>query len=261
MSRNLGCEDVRELAPELALDVVDGEERHAALRHLADCPGCRRLVSELSSMSDAFLLLAPSAEPPVGFESRVLDRLETPAPPPGQVRRRPHLPRWRARPRPGSPGAMPRRRRLSPALAAVTAAILAAAIGVVSVLVATAEDRRLGGAYEALLAEGGGSFFTVAPFQGPTVRVGTAFGYQGRPSWLFVTLSAPAEEQRYRVRIVTGNARYVDLGEAVLGGKQSGWGRAIPVDLASVAELRFSKPGGREVLVARFRPQSPWGDG
>src|SRR5690348_1588093 len=66
------CAELRELAPELALGVVDGEQRAWALEHFAECPDCRRRVEPLSEVADELLLLAPHREPPVGFESRVL---------------------------------------------------------------------------------------------------------------------------------------------------------------------------------------------
>jgi predicted anti-sigma-YlaC factor YlaD len=72
MAAEMKCEQVRELAPELALDIAGGEGRHAALRHLSRCSACRQLVSELSSVGEDLLLLAPAREPPLGFESRVL---------------------------------------------------------------------------------------------------------------------------------------------------------------------------------------------
>jgi anti-sigma factor RsiW len=81
------CEELREQAPELALGIVEGEERGRALEHLADCPDCRRRVEELSEVADELLLLAPHKEVPVGFESRVLSRV-LPSPPPRRRRRR-----------------------------------------------------------------------------------------------------------------------------------------------------------------------------
>jgi hypothetical protein len=39
MTAELGCEQVRELAPELALGIAEGEERDAALRDLSGCRG------------------------------------------------------------------------------------------------------------------------------------------------------------------------------------------------------------------------------
>src|SRR2546423_575254 len=75
MTDEMNCERVRELAPELALDIAGGEERDRALHHLATCPGCRGVVSDLSALGDELLLLAPAAEPPAGFSDRTLARL------------------------------------------------------------------------------------------------------------------------------------------------------------------------------------------
>ena len=72
------CAELEELAAELALGTVSGAERAAALDHLAGCPACRDLVDQLSRAADTMLLLAPSAEPPPGFESRVLARVGVP---------------------------------------------------------------------------------------------------------------------------------------------------------------------------------------
>src|SRR6266550_7033253 len=84
---NPRCEETRELAAELALGVVEGEERGRALKHLADCPDCRAEVEKFSDVADELLLLAPHREAPVGFESRVLGEL-LPAPPPKRRRLR-----------------------------------------------------------------------------------------------------------------------------------------------------------------------------
>src|SRR5438105_9706839 len=79
MNGEMGCEQVRELAPELAIGIADGQQRDAALRHAATCPDCRRLVSELSTVVDDLLLLAPSHEPPPGFAARTAARISPPA--------------------------------------------------------------------------------------------------------------------------------------------------------------------------------------
>src|SRR2546428_1666096 len=70
------CADVRELAPELALGIVGGPERAEALQHASECGPCRALVGELSEAADALPLLAAEAEPPPGFEERVLAALQ-----------------------------------------------------------------------------------------------------------------------------------------------------------------------------------------
>lgn len=71
----LGCPDVREVAPDFAFGILDGEARADVLLHLDHCPTCQRFVSELSETADAMVLLAPEAEPPPGFERRALDRI------------------------------------------------------------------------------------------------------------------------------------------------------------------------------------------
>jgi hypothetical protein len=69
------CARLHELADELALGVLTGEERVEARTHLANCPDCREYVLELTAVSDGLLALVPGAEPPVGFEDRVLSRM------------------------------------------------------------------------------------------------------------------------------------------------------------------------------------------
>lgn len=72
----MGCGDVRDVAPEFALCVLDGEQRSEVLLHLDHCAACQRLVGELSETADSLVLLAPEAEPPAGFERRVLAAMD-----------------------------------------------------------------------------------------------------------------------------------------------------------------------------------------
>jgi hypothetical protein len=237
MNAEMGCEQVRELAPELALGIAEGDERGAALRHLGGCVDCRRLVSELSTVGDELLLLAPDREPPPGFESRVLDRLAEPPKPRTLL---PPARRWRL-------------------LAVAAALVLVAALGGGSVFLATAGDRRLAESYQAVLRQGQGSFFAAAPLQGPQGRVGTVFGYQGQPSWAMVTLRPPIPaERRFQVQVLTRDGRYLAAGEAVLGGAKGTWGVQLPVDLSAVHELRLVGPDGRTALSATFDTAGPW---
>ncbi len=197
----------------------------------------RRLVAELSSVGDELLQLAPEQEPPMGFESRVLAKLAAPP------RRRPLQP-------------LTRRSRWAMAAAA---AVLVAALGAGSVVVATADDRRLADSYRTALSTGEGSFFSAAPLQGPQGRIGSVFGYQGRPSWVMMTLQPSAGQQgRYQVQVVTQDGRYLPLGEAVLSGAQRSWGAQLPVDLSAVRQVRCVGSDGRTVLTATFDPSKPW---
>ena len=129
MKGEMDCERVEELAPELALDVAGGHERDAALRHVAGCASCRRIVSELSAVGEDLLLLAPPRDPPPGFEARMLTRLTAPS---------------------------RRSRRWGAVLGAVAAAFLSATIAGGAVFVATSDDRRLAATYVELLSQAGG---------------------------------------------------------------------------------------------------------
>jgi hypothetical protein len=127
------------------------------------------------------------------------------------------------------------------------------------VTLATAGDRRLAASYQAVLSQGQGPYFLAAPLEGTRGRVGTVFGYQGKPSWAMVTLQSPVrQEGRFQVQVVTRDGRYLPLGEAVLGGARSTWGRQLPVDLAVVHELRFVGSDGRTALTATFDADNPW---
>src|SRR4051795_4351459 len=117
----MSCERTKEVAAELALGIADGADRAHALRHAADCPDCRRELAGLSELADELLLLAPEREPPPGFESRVLARVQP------------------------APASRPRRPRGARALLPLAPAAVTAVIATIVVLAATRDDRRLAG--------------------------------------------------------------------------------------------------------------------
>jgi predicted anti-sigma-YlaC factor YlaD len=68
----VSCRQCRELAAELALNVLPARERVGVLAHLDACAGCRDTVSALTDTADRLVELLPVAEPPVGVEHRVM---------------------------------------------------------------------------------------------------------------------------------------------------------------------------------------------
>src|SRR5262245_39506480 len=76
--RRMDCAQLADAAPELALGILPGDDRTAALAHLDECPSCQQHVSSLSGLTDQLLLVGPTAEPPAGFEERVLASLASP---------------------------------------------------------------------------------------------------------------------------------------------------------------------------------------
>src|SRR5205823_1766921 len=95
-------------------------------------------------------------------------------------------------------------RRWLPRVAVAASLIVALAVGAGAVFTGTSGDRRLADSYRSILAQGHGSFFAAATLHGSTGEVGTVFGYQGQPSWLFATVTLPMEGGgRFDVHLIT----------------------------------------------------------
>jgi hypothetical protein len=224
MSGRAPCDELRAIAPELALGIASGDERARALEHLAACPACRRHVEELSVLADDLLLLAPAQEPPAGFETRVLGELE-----PRRVRRRP--------------------------LRALAAAAAAAAITAAGMWVAFSDDRDLASRYRDTFAQANGRYFDIQPLTAPGGQdAGTVFGYQGEPSWVYVSVESerPLATGRYDVQVISGEGMRVRLHPMRVRGDAGGAGESIPIDLEDVAEVRLIGPGRGNVLQAKL---------
>jgi hypothetical protein len=72
---NAACEAARERIPELALGRLDGAERAEVLLHVHGCARCQAILDDSSGVADLLAQLAPEAEPPAGFEQRVLHEM------------------------------------------------------------------------------------------------------------------------------------------------------------------------------------------
>src|SRR5919109_3086239 len=222
------CEETRELAAEIALGIADGEERAEALRHLSTCEECRRVVDQLSQVTDELLVVAPVEEPPAGFETRVVEAMGLEKRP----RRWPSL-RWLAP-------------RIGPALAAaaVTAAVF---VGVYH------DDRQTAAEYRGILEQAGGPYFPAGELKEETgAQGGVAFGYEGTPSWLLVTVNPAHRGDVKTAELVTRGGRTIPLRSFRLD-RRGSWGGAIPVKLYKVAHIRLlgERPG--EILQASLR--------
>lgn len=212
----MGCDELRELAPEVALGTLDGEERAEALRHLATCAECRRLVDQLSAVADELLMIAPVQEPPAGFESRVIDMLTPPRPRP-----------WR---------------RL---LVRLGPPIAAAAVTAVALVAVYRDDHVTAERYRETLAQANGSYFEAGQLRDETGdEAGVVFGYQGTPSWVFITVDSAHRDRVSGAELVTRDRRTVRLPSFRLGPDGS-WGGAVPADLYDFRAIRLlgERPG------------------
>jgi Putative zinc-finger len=225
------CDEMRELAPDIALGIADGEERAEALEHLSTCGDCRRHVAELSQVADELLMLAPVQDPPAGFESRVAQALGLERPPRRRLARW-LTPRWLAL-------------RLGPPLAA-------AAVAVAALVTVYHDDRQTAERYRDALARAGGEYFLAEPLADERgTRGGVAFGYEGRPSWIFVTVDPEHRDAVARGELVTRDGRTIALPRLDLD-RTGSWGGALPVNLYKVASLRLLGDGPEEVLETSF---------
>jgi hypothetical protein len=206
---------------DLAVGELTGRARSDALTHLLSCRTCREQVEDLTRVSEDLLLAAPEAEPPAGFESRVLERLT-----------------------PATPSSRRRFRSAIVVVAAVAAVVALAVAGVVGSLVTSR----------------GSSELTEAPMVTPAgIEVGSAWHYDGDSSWVFI--SVPSWEIGYADTRAVPNYRLVmglDDGSAVtsaafnLDSEAGSWGTSIDVDPGRLRSVAIVDETGRIWCSATF---------
>ncbi|USQ79835.1 hypothetical protein NF556_19965 [Ornithinimicrobium faecis] len=69
-----------DLVLDLALGHLSGPERDEVLTHVADCTSCQNDLDGLTTAVEASLAAVPRTDPPAGFATRVLQRLEDESP-------------------------------------------------------------------------------------------------------------------------------------------------------------------------------------
>lgn len=231
-SEVITCAEARELAPETAIGVATAEDRARLLGHVATCAECAAYLNELSGLVDDVVALAPNQEPPPGFESELLARLE----------------------RLGSP---PQPRSLRWWRVGLVAAALALVAGVSALAVhrANEPDRTLADRVRATLTTANGQYFAAAPLVGPDAnRHGVLFAYQGEPSWMFLTIEGAVSFRGVSVELVGHDGSVRPIGQPVDLSPSKPWGTVIPVAVHDVAVVRVVDAAGALVLSARVIP-------
>ena len=209
---NPDCAHVHDVAPELALGILIGAERGQALTHLAGCAECRQLVDELSGAADSLLLVAAEADPPLGFESRVMARLTADKP-----RRRPWA--WIA-------------------TAAAAAVLIAAATGI-TVHFRDARDGDLHLRTASLLTR-------VGKAQGDVYVSG------GRPAWVFMSVDSPAPGSSYFCELTFTDGRTVRAGQFTVADREGWWGTAVKTGADDLRSVRLLSSDGTILATADF---------
>lgn len=212
------CVELEQVSGELALGVLGGIERAAALAHLDDCPRCRAVVEEAVELGEQLLELGPEAPPPVGFESRVV------------ARQRATLARGRR---------WDRRRW----------AVLGAGVGAA----ATAAGLFLGlglsggqGHQPAAVSAAGASDTLTAPLMSDHGEVGQVVVVGGKPSRVFMSVVLNLSPQTVTCQVVTRSGRHIVLGSfPVSGNYSSSWSSSVNIEPTSIQSVQLVGAGGQ----------------
>ncbi|MFE3414965.1 anti-sigma factor family protein [Streptomyces mirabilis] len=268
MSNDMTCEKLRGIGAELALGILPGRERAAAVAHLDRCADCREYVEQLTLVGDGLIGLLPGCEPPVGFETRVAQALTqgTPAQD-GRARGRGGGGGGRGgggrRGGGGGAGGGARggraRARVAGAwrrgfggrlrlrlVSAVAALVLAVGFGgwvagtAIENVVAGA-PRSAGGAADLLH----GDLTSVAA---PRQSAGEVYAHTGSPGWIYMTVDLTGTHASYSGMVSCLLERRdggtVRTGTFTLHQGRGFWGGPTPVDPASVSGARLTSPDG-----------------
>lgn len=231
---DMGCAEFADVAAELALGVLTGRERAAALAHLEHCDVCQGSVQQLTTTGEELLGLLPVAEPPAGFETRVLARLgwADPAAPAAPAPARPDR-------RPAS-RALPRRRRLRRLLVATAAAmaVAAAALG--------------GWGLRAVTSPAGAPLASAVLLSASHQPVGTVYLYSGSPSWMYMSVDMPSGEGAVICQLKGPDGQFRTVGSFRLAGGYGNWVSPEPVTHGQVTGARLIMPDGTVLATASF---------
>ncbi|NUT35340.1 MAG: hypothetical protein HOV79_19985 [Hamadaea sp.] len=132
------------------------------------------------------------------------------------------------------------------AVAAVLACVLLGGVaGAVAAWQATAADRRLAAEHRATLTIADGRYLKALPINAASgARSGTAFLYQGTPSWLLITLSGLELDGAYEMVIVDRDGAAHPSGVCQVQRGRGTYGYPLYRPVADVAAIELRGPGG-----------------
>ncbi|HVM63625.1 MAG TPA: zf-HC2 domain-containing protein [Acidimicrobiales bacterium] len=225
MTGELTCAGARELLPELALGTLAGDDRARLLDHLGTCDACATESAELTAVVDEVVgQLAPRVDPPAGFESRVLARIAAPAPAPA-------TPWWK---RPAT-------------LVAAVALVLA---GTTTGLYATRRSPTgLNADYVQSLQALGGKELRAAALTQYGRTWGQAFVYEGKRSWVFVSMSWDVPDGAYSVVLDRSDGPSATVGSLHLVRGEGSTGTTVG-DTRTVTVVRVVDASGHTLCQA-----------
>ena len=226
MGENLSpeCSAVDDDLLELALGSLTGKQRVAALAHMESCARCSAEVDELSKAADQLLHLAPAAEPPLGFEAGVFERLGLD----------PRPPAWRSW--------VAVRPKLAMAMAACALVVtfgLGAVVGHGS-----------GAAGDRYTPPGPNAPIEAAALYSGSHMVGRVLVYAGNPTWLFMYMDDPAWQGAVHCEVVVDQGPTVDLGQFWLSEGKGAWAASVDQPAGRLSQARIVGTDGKVLASA-----------
>jgi hypothetical protein len=209
---------------ELALGTLTGKARVMALAHLDTCARCSAEVEALSAAADQLMLLAPEAEPPVGLEARVFERL-------GLAEAKAKVLPWPLR--------LPRR-----------TLVAAAAIFVVLVFAMGALTGHMTGAgYSSATHDGP---IELASMESNGKDVGNVMVYAGNPTWLFMYMYHVNWHGTLRCQVTVDGGPPVMLGRFWLSDGRGAWAESVNLPAGRLVQARVLGAQGQVLAVANL---------
>ena len=225
----MDCAVFQDAAAELALGILTGPDRAAALKHMERCASCQAEVASLAAAADRLLDLVPARGAPDGFESRMAAAFRQSAP--GQAARR-HRGKAACRRLAGW-----RRRRYRLAAAAAAAA---GALGFGLHQIGAPQQPAYSGADMAALRTPAGA------------RAGEV-AVTDTPQPLLVMMVSPgAAPGWYHCYLRTSGGRQAFAGAFHVGRDGGVWVSRLPVPPRDLTGAQLVGPGGAEIASATF---------
>jgi hypothetical protein len=265
---DMTCPELADVAAELALGVLTGRERAIAIAHLNRCEACREDVRQLMATGEQLRELLPPAEPPAGFETRVLERLGLPAPaghhdvngeqggkdarplgPPGPKNGPRHR---RANGDTGRPGA--RQSGAPPAgpggarRPGLMRRVLAAAAVCLAVIGAGLGGWRIGIGS----APAASPLMSASLMSASSQQVGHVFYYSHDPEWLYMSVDLGSGNGLVTCQVIDANGRVATVGSFKLADGYGAWGSPDPGSLGGLTGARLVSASGAVLATGTF---------
>jgi len=211
--------------PALALGTLSGKARVAALAHLDQCARCSAEVEELSMVADHLVHLAPEAEPPIGFEARVFERLGLlqPSSLPAPWYRR--VPKW----------------------AVGAAAALALLVFGAGALIGRGTTTPPPAATSTPVQE------TALISSSTGKDVGEVYVYAGNPTWLFMVINGSDWQGTLRCEVIEEDGSPIVLGRFWLADGKGAWSESVNEPAGRLMAARVIGANGQSLAWASLQ--------